>query len=271
MHVTPDPTPVLSTQAELQRVLRWWWVIVLAALLGAFGGWLAHAIKPPIYEAQAVFSATIDYTRTGLMTQFEQDQALNAVGHLIASNEVIERVINQLQGEGSTLTIADLRRMGTVERQVDAFVLRLRTSDPQEAARLANLWAGEADAVLADAQTHALKAASLAQYMRSIETCLQRAVMVAPATALCPQQSLEDLQALLATVGQQFQTERQASRNLFPGLSIQWVESASPPTQPVQYGRNDLMLVGALIGWVLGLVLVETLPFFRRFNYKDAN
>lgn len=263
MRAPSDSPPALSTQTELLRVLRWWWVIVLVSLLGAFSGWLAHAIKPPVYEAQAVFSAAIDYTRTGLMTQFEEDQALNAVGHLIASNEVLERMVAKGQEEGLALTVPDLRRMGTVERQVDAFILRLRTSDPQEAARLANLWADEANAVLTEAQAHALKAASLTQYMQSVEKCLQRAVGVAPAPSFCPHQSLEDLQTLLATTGQQLQAERQASRNLFPGLSVQWVESASPPLRPVQYGRNDLMLAGALIGWVIGLALVETLPIFH--------
>lgn len=255
---------LFSTQHELQQVLRWWWVISLMALLGALCGWIIHTLKPPVYEAQAVFSAAIDYTQTGLMTQFEQDQALNAVGHLIASGEVLERVVAKSQAEGLNLTVADLRRMGSVERQVDAFILRLRATDAQQAAYLANLWASEANAVLTDAQAHALQAARLARYLQSLESCLQRSLIVPPAPALCYQQSPTELQNLITETAQQLQVERQASRNLFSGLLIQWAEEATPPTQPTQFGRNDLILVGTLIGLLVGIVLVELLPPFRR-------
>ncbi|MCX8025642.1 MAG: hypothetical protein N3A60_10600, partial [Thermanaerothrix sp.] len=237
---------LFSTQHELQRVLRWWWLVLLGAFLGALCGWFVHALKPPVYEAQAVFSAAIDYTQTGLMTQFEQDQALNAVGHLIASGEVLERVVAKSQAAGLSLTVADLRRMGNVERQVDAFILRLRTTDAQQAAYLANLWAGEANAILNDAQAHALQAAHLARYLQSLESCLQRSLIVPPAPTLCYQRSPTELQNLITETAQQLQAERQASRNLFPGLLIQWVEEATPPTQPTQFGRNDLMLAGTL-------------------------
>lgn len=257
---------LFSSQQELQRVLHWWWIISLMALLGALCGWIIHAYIPPVYEAQAVFSATIDYTQTGMMTQFEQDQALNAVGHLIASGEVLDRVVAQSRTKGMSLTVAELRRMGTVERQVDAFILRLRTVNAERAAYLANLWAGEANALINDAQAHALQAAHLARYLQSLESCLQRSLVIPPAPTLCYQRSPTEIQNLITETSKQLQAERQASRNLFPGLLIQWVEEATPPTQPTQFGRNDLMLAGALIGLLVGIISVEVLPPFRRIT-----
>ena len=77
--------------AQLNLTLRYWWVIALCAVLGGAAGLVAHLFKPPLYEAQAVISASIDLNKVAflrmtpnpekmhLFTQDDEDLALMLV------------------------------------------------------------------------------------------------------------------------------------------------------------------------------------------------
>ena len=65
------------------KTLNYWWIIVLFMLGGAIIGLIAHAVVPPIYESQAAITTSINFVQTGVLTDEQQDQAVDAVGDLI--------------------------------------------------------------------------------------------------------------------------------------------------------------------------------------------
>ena len=68
---------------SLSVTIKFWWVLELGMVLGSLGGWVAHRLQPPIYEGRVEFSLQIDYTRTGLLSEYQQDQILQNVSSII--------------------------------------------------------------------------------------------------------------------------------------------------------------------------------------------
>jgi uncharacterized protein involved in exopolysaccharide biosynthesis len=242
----------------LGATFRFWWVIVVLSVAGGLLGLLFHRLNPPVYEAAGRFSASIDLVLTGPLTQLEEDIALNAVGDLITSRPVLDSVVEQAGAEGIRLTRAELRRMATVERRVNAWDLRIRHTDPLMAGQVANIWIEQGQAALLESSQHALQAASLSRYLRTLEDCLAVAAASEPSHALCSRQRFRDIQADLQQAGEALSIERKASGSLFYGLTIGPPEAAVTSEKPVRFGQNRLVLAGAVLGLLLGIGFVQS-------------
>ena len=103
---------------HFNRIVHWWWVILATAILGAAVGYAIHRAMPPIYEAQAVFTANLDLNKVDFMhppaptpapyelTQYDEDMSLAIVqASLIA---VIPQVETFARQNNIPLTEADL-------------------------------------------------------------------------------------------------------------------------------------------------------------------
>lgn len=252
---TPDGFAPLDA---LGRALRWWWVILLCAVLGGGAGMVVSALRPPVYEAVGTLSASIDFVRTGPLTQYEEDVALNAIGDLAQSAPVLEAVAGQAQAEGMAITAVDVRRMAVVERKLTTWDIRVRHTDAQVAERVAVIWLEAAQAQIEDGYRHALLADGYQQAMQRLERCLGEAGAVEPSTPLCSQSRFAEIQADLQAAGAALAQERAASRGIFSGLVIGAPVPAALRPGPVQSARGGLVLAGCLIGWVVGIWLAQT-------------
>jgi hypothetical protein len=244
--------------AVLQTAIHFWWLVSLLATAGGWFGWLAHRTLPPVYEAVAHFSTSIDYVSTGPLTQFEEDTAINVVGNVIYSNNVAQRVIDQAAAEGIPIRMAELKKAAVLERRVNVWDLRVRNTDPQVAVRLANLWAEQGQTALVESYQHALQADRLNRYLQSLESCLAKAAASEPANGQCSSARFSEIEKDMQTAGKAFYQERIASRGLFSGLTIGPVDQAAAADGPVLYGRNQMVLAGCFIGFLLGILLVQT-------------
>jgi hypothetical protein len=186
------------------RVMRFWWVVLLATILGGAFGLIYFHLHAPVYEATSTYFITLDLNRFPVLgtredlIQYNEDMALNTTEGALLSTEVLNEVVTQAQGQGDSLTASELLNNYTIERKHDIWELRYRNPDPQIAQSIVNIW---------------------------------------------------------SQIGYQAMLSWQAS-----GLAPEYVIFQPPkpallPQQPVLYGRNNLVLAGALIGFVIGIII----------------
>jgi len=146
-----------SPYEQTSRILQFWWVLVLCAILGGALGWVAHRFKPPVYEAQAIISASIDLNKVDflritpdpekqhLFTQDDEDLALMLVETSLI--QVEPRVLAFAQANGWDISSETLHANSTIERKHAYWQVRYRSADPVQAQKLVNTWteAGFAD------------------------------------------------------------------------------------------------------------------------------
>jgi len=193
-----------SPREYFSRIMRLWWVVLLATVLGGTLGFIFFHLHQPIYEATATYFVTLDLNRFPLkstkedLIQYNEDMALNTTEGALLSTNVLNNLIAEEKKVGKTLTQDDILQNYTIERKHDVWELRYRSSDPSEAMEIVNTWAN----------------------LGYQEMITWQATGKAPAYVI-------------------FQPPR-------PALQ---------PKQPVLYGRNKLIIAGALIGFIIGIII----------------
>ena len=142
------------------RFFRFWWVLVACAVIGGAIGFFIHLSRPPIYEVQAVFMASIDFNKIDFMhppaptpapynlTQYDEDITLVLVESSL--RQVVPQVVAFAQQNGWPFDASSLLNQSTIEREHAYWYLRFRNRDPVLAQKLVNYWA---QAGFADLQT----------------------------------------------------------------------------------------------------------------------
>ncbi len=240
------------TILNLFQALRYFWkFLAIGAILGGMGGMLASALLSPRYEAVAVFTFSIDFARTGLLTDVEEDQAFEAAGDIVRSTRVLQSLEEKAQETGLTGGQKDLLKSLTAERRFDQWLLKVIWSDPETAARLANLWGSETLNALQNARQAAWKADALHRHILSLETCLQQSTSVVPAQPLCQASSRSALLREMQDSGEEMNRWQMEAQGFFPGLNFAFAQEAASPASPVQYSRGVLVLAGCLAGLLI--------------------
>ncbi|MEA4906566.1 MAG: hypothetical protein GYA17_21345 [Chloroflexi bacterium] len=247
----------------LERMLRSWWLVALCMIAGGGIGWGIHQAQPPVYETAAVISTSIDFGRTGLLSDVEQDNAIGVLGDLIGSTQTLQEVAAAAGQAGIPLDLAQLEVMTSLERQNYLYLLRVRSDDPQAAAEVANLWVEQAVRDLTTAYDHAVRADGLLRYMDALQSCLEHMAAAGPVEAQCSRTGLAEILADLDATGRQATAEKLAARGLHPAVTFSLAQTAGVPAQPVLYSRGQMVLAGALVGLLVSLVLVY-IDFPRR-------
>ena len=246
------------------KVVHYGWLVAVLMIVGGVAGWAFRMAQPALYEAQVTFTISYDLTNMGQMTQFEQDHVSGAVGDLMSATDVLQSVVDDAHAQGIILDVPTLKSTSTVERAAQIWYIRVRNSNPQQAAEIANLWGARVDQALRAAYQEGAKAEGLQRYMDSLETCLQRSVNVEPAAGVCGLQNLPAIQQEMQSTGQALTQAKLASRAILPSLLIDWSEKAEVPRKPVLLNMGSTVFVGALLGlllavWLIDLNLVEKL------------
>jgi hypothetical protein len=240
----------------LGEVVRKWFLLPLAMIMGAVIGLILNGFLPSIYEAQAKFVVTIDYTRTGYLSDIQEDQAMRGIGSLIGSDLILKNTTESAGQIGLQVTLSELKAKSILERGEFEWFIRIRDKDARIAASLVNLWAEQADQVLTAALLHSLKAESLFNYLDSLEMCLQRTSIGMEAKAPCQTKDLETILSEIQKVGRDANQEKEASRGLMPAVSVDLVEKGQVPQKPVIFSRNAFVLVGSILGLIIVLLWV---------------
>jgi len=247
--------------AMLSSILQGWKLLVIGTILGGLMGQAATSVLKPVYETAAVFTFTIDYSRTGLLTDIEEDQAMEIAGDLIKSTDVFNDVISQASGMGIKLDEQLIRENFTAERRFSQWLLKVRADDPKIAANLSNLWSMVALEEFQKATRAAIQADGLHRYLLSLESCFQQSTAGMAAQPLCQASNRHKLQTEIQNSSADLLNWQTGSRGIFIGLNYSIAKEAETPDSPSQHSRASLVLAGGLIG-----LLVATL--FMLFSRK---
>ncbi len=254
-----EPLLENSQNISLSRLLltinQGWKILVIGVILGGLAGLGVSSILPPEYETTSVFSFSIDYSRTGLLTDVEEDQAMEIAGDLINSTDVLKRTLTRAKELGLTVEPGDFKTIFVAERRFGQWLLKVRWNDPETAARLANLWSEASHTALQNARQASWKADTLHRYILSLESCFQQSTSVLPAQPLCLASNRLELQAEMQKSGEDLVRWQEESRGIFPGLNFTWVQEAPVPDSPVQHSHGGLVLAGCLTGILAALII----------------
>jgi hypothetical protein len=200
---------------QFNRIFKFWWVVVVFAVIGGLVGFFVHRSKPSVYEAKATFLASIDFNKIDFMhppagaqvpyefTQYDEDISLVVVE--VALHQVIPQVLTFAQQNGLAVDKNGLMGQTIIERKHAYWELRFRLPDPVLAQKIVNYWAQEGYAAL---------------------------------------------------------QANQKAGQIPPYVFFKIDQLAEVPSTPMYFQANSLILSGAVIGLVLGILAV-CLPFFK--------
>jgi len=246
-----QPLPVkesISFIEFLRIFLGTWKTLVIGVLLGGAAGLGVSALLQPAYEAVAVYTFSIDFARTGLLTDIEEDQAMEVAGDILKSSAVLENTIKAAGNNGIQISSTETGSVFQAERRFNQWMLKIHWKEPSVAAKLSNIWAEAARSALKNSEIAALNADSMQRHILSLETCLQNSTSGLPAQPLCQSSSRKDLQAELQYSGNDLLDWRSKANGYFPGLNFTWSQEAQTPTAPIQQSQGGLTLAGGLAG-----------------------
>jgi LPS O-antigen subunit length determinant protein (WzzB/FepE family) len=239
---------------SLELAFKRWWVIVVLATLGGIAGWAIHFLRPPVYEATAVITVSMDFQK-GKLSQREQDYAFTAAGAIANSTEVKSLIIAEAQAYGFPLDINRLSEQMFLERKQSVWEFHIRNWDPETAAELADLWAEKALGALNVDLRHALRADQIQDQISSI-TGSQPASGSSGLSA--------ETQAALQTLSDELLQEKQMSQGVISIMKFALTGSAVVPQDPALYHLADLVLAGACIGFIISLWAINSQKVLNR-------
>lgn len=148
MSDTMNPLP------SLKNLFHNWWKIVLIAYLFALVGLVASYLLPAKYQAEAVFSSSIDFTEINFenlvdgdeeqikFTQYDEDLAVQVVERFLIKNR--DAALAFAQTLDSNLTEEAFVRDSQISRYHAEWTLRFRHANPEIAQQVVNFWANDA-------------------------------------------------------------------------------------------------------------------------------
>jgi LPS O-antigen subunit length determinant protein (WzzB/FepE family) len=173
------------------------------------------------------------------------------------STPVLDQVLQQAQALGLPVERLTYGENAFLERRRSVLEMQVRDPDPKVATNLTNLWADTAYAVLSESYKHALKAQSLRSEINGLMTCLQTPEGASPPGILCEAGTPEEIQSRIQIAQASLDNETLASNAILPAMLFDLSKRADIPQTPVAYRANLFILGGALIGFVLGVVLAS--------------
>ena len=136
-----------SLHASFTHIVKFWWLVALATVLGGSLGYVFYHLHAPIYESTATFFVTLDQANVPIqgvredLVQYNEDMALNTTEGALLSTTTRDNLLGELKTQGFSLAPHDLLNNYTIERKHDIWELRYRSTNPQEAMWVVNTWA----------------------------------------------------------------------------------------------------------------------------------
>jgi hypothetical protein len=241
---------------SLDRLINQWWMITICMVLGAGIGWIFHLAQPSLFESRSVISTSINYSETGLMTDFEEDHILSVIGEVIVSDSVITQLQDSLNPETLAEVEDNFRSHLFADREGYRWVLRVRAINAKTANEISSNWADIAVDTLNDALSHSRKALLLSRRISQLESCFTNSVTNRPAAPPCVLSSINAINLEMNNLGAEYKAEQALSSGLIPAVVFTLTQSGSDKGAPMSFRTAELVLAGAVLGFIGGVILI---------------
>jgi len=241
-----------------------WLIVAVGIILGALIGGVLSLFFTPIYEAKALVSTNMELRVDGTLTEIMLDAQINHIGELVFYPEVVSRLIEMEAAQGNELTLEDLKQKTSVERQLMNTIIKVKDPDPQLAARIASEWAEILYNRLNEAYLHAVRLSEAKLQYEALSTCFSDALKV-PKTfclSLTPDELSKEMERLNAIILE----ESPRSLGLTLALNVSQYQPAAVPADPLNYQRGTLILSGAGVGLIIGIIINEIPSKHKKSN-----
>lgn len=254
--------------ALIRLVSGGWFIIVLSVILGGITGRVISSSLFPIYEARAEIYLHIDSGWAAGHQQIHEfsipeiylSSLTRPIWGLFYSSDVIAQVIQSAEAQGISLAKEEFLDRFWIEYLYNVWFLRVRSTSPQDAMHLANLWQEIGLQAYRQAYRHALQAGFLEQKRQLVVHCLDgRPFAEANLCAGTQFATLEQMSVFLDSLSAQIEQERLQARGIEPALMLEAGQPATIPSEPVAYMTGLWMVGGALIGFLVGLGIFSLL------------
>lgn len=245
--------------------LKYWWIIMMSVLVGGLLALLISFSLPPIYETSFKIVTDVRIKQNDAITEIMLDAAINHVGDLAFNPYIVERVISALNNQEIILKFDEFLDIASVERRLNTTYLKVQNRDPQTAELIADTWGLVLYEMLEDGYKKAIVAEGLNEYQESLANCLENSTETQCGT-YCGL-SRDELEGEITRVGGLVAQNRNESLGLYPELTIAEYQEADYPEKPFIYGQRSLIVAGAGIGLLIGVLFIELwLPRRRTIN-----
>lgn len=234
------------------RIIKYWWILVLAGLVGGLISLVISFFNAPLYEAHASikFGYDFDDVNGRNISQSRLDYMESKSSLVVNDSSVINQVIQSIRSNEETLG----RRNFSIQRRVSLWDLVVRSGNPQEAAEAANLWQTLALQQLEQVRNHGIEAFKLTQELDALNNCIKFKTQ----NALCDSiRNLPDLTNKISDLTSQIDQETKASLGITMANLFEAGDKAQVPDRPIAYDRNLMVLIGTLVGLMLGFLMIN--------------
>ena len=238
-----------SPKQQFLEKIHFWWVPFVFACTGAILGLLFSFIIPATYEAQAEINLAVDFSKTGIITDIEQDQIIEMVGDILKSDIVINKVLEN----HPEISKAEFNQMILLERRNVQWVFKVRHYDVNKATDIVQDWQKIAFEEVQMAYEHAILVDSLTDYLNSLTGCFEQMMAEPTGTTACSFLTTPELQAEMAEVAVQIKEEQLLSQGISPAISVSLTNEEIQPAQKVSGLSVWLILAGGFIGFLIGI------------------
>lgn len=242
-------------------------MIAAGLILGGLIGLGLSFLFPPVYEARFEVVTNIDLVSNPNVTELMMDVELMHVGELAYSQSVIDGVIAAEKQNGINLDQSELLKISTVERQITSTYLKVQWRDAATAAQIANTWGNLYYAALKEGERQSLVAAELAKRQTDLQDCL--AGTATNQTAPICTGGKSELESQLAANTQDLASAQELSLGLSPELTVDSYQEATVPGSPIRGERGWLVGAGAVIGFILALLVTEGIYSPARISHHE--
>ena len=257
MQNNPQSHSNLDYQVKLfsKKGFEPWLTMAVSILIGALIGGFLSLFFTPIYEAKALVTTNMELRIDGTLTEIMLDAQVNHIGELVFHPEVVSRLIETEATHGNELTLENLKQKTSIERQLMNTVIKVKDPDPQVAARIASEWAEILYDRLNEAYLHAVLLSEAKLQYEALSACFTDALTV-PKTFclfLTPDELSKEMERLNAIILE----ESPKSLGLTLALNVSQYQPAAVPAEPLNYQRGTLILGGAGVGLIIGILINE--------------
>lgn len=251
-------------QTYINTLHRWWW-LVLCVILGGVLGLILHAFLPTLYEAQSMLIASMNFPPSEYYSQFEEDYAFNVAAAHISPVAISGTLLPALQSRGFDLQYAEFIHQASIERKQSVWALRFQSPDRDLASSVVELWAAHAYEKLSSLLAHSLEAQSHYRQLIFLNACYRYALIADPARPIlppayqgvCNNSSAGKIHFEQIAIMRLFAEELRLSRGMNPYFVVDIPDSTAIQVYPTAYNRNLMVLACGLIGFVVGIWLIN--------------